>query len=343
MKNNINFKKILKPIIFIVFIIILVLLVFIYSRFNVRINQISNIIEYKDQDFDILSTLDSSDCKSVEFTNGSYDVNTLGNYELEITATNKYNHSKVFIFNYIVKDTTEPIVELTKNEVTFVEGKEFYPEDYCNVEDNDDNLTISYEGNFDKMDVGTHSVVITATDSSGNVGKSNELKITVNRATKADFRTVKLGDSYEDVIRYETIELQNNGVALYGKMNIPGTSNYSVSTTWQFYYFFNKKNQLQTIFIKYIPNYGREKNILHIGAFLNMQAYLKKQFGNPSISNSIEDLQLNFDHYQYGTDVAVSVWDKKDKQVGLFMGMDQTFNVENKSDTLGVMVSIDKN
>lgn len=342
MKNNTNFKKILKPIIFIVFIIVLVLSVLIYSRFNVRINQISNIIEYGDKDFDILNTLDVSNCESVEITNGFYDVNTFGDYQLEFTATNKYNHSKVFNFNYSVKDTTEPIVELTKSEITIVEGKKFRPENYCKIEDNDDNLTISYEGNFDNKDVGTHNVVITATDSSGNVGKSNELKITVNRATKADFRTVKLGDSYENVKRYETIELENDGVALYGKVNIPGTSNYPMATTWQFYYLFNKNNQLQTILIKYVPNYGREKNILHIEAFLNMQAYLSKQFGSPSIKNSSGDLQLNFDHYQYGTDTAVSVWNKKDKQIGLFMGMDPSFSVGNQSDTLGIMVTIDK-
>lgn len=340
MKNNLN--KMLKLIIFIVFVVALILSVLIYSRFNVRINQISNIIEYGDKDFDIFSTLDVSNCESVEITNGDYDVNTFGEYQLEFTATNRYNHSKVFNFNYSVKDTVEPIVELTKNEITIVEGKEFNPENYCSVDDNDDNLTISYEGDFDNTDVGTHSVIITATDSSGNVGKSNELKITVNRATKADFRTVKLGDSYEDVIKYETIELQNNGVALYERMNIPATNNYPMVTTWQFYYFFNKNNKLQTIFIKYVPNYGREKNILHIEAFLNMQEYLKKQFGNPSISNSKEDLLLNFNHYEYGTDVAVSVWEKKDKQVGLFMGMDKTFNIENKNDTFGVMVSIDK-
>lgn len=132
---------------------------------------------------------------------GGYDASTLGVYNVVLTATDTYGQTSTFTLKVHVVDVKDPAVALaTGKTLTFNYGTTLKISDlkgYFVATDNGtshggtvsvtsftlDSLALTADKTFTTTDVGTHTLAVTATDSSGNTGvKSFSLTVKDNVA-----------------------------------------------------------------------------------------------------------------------------------------------------------------
>ncbi len=130
--------------------------------------------------------------KNVELSEGDALLNTAdtGTYEVDIKY--KYNgHEFSKKLDYIVEDTTPPLLLNSGWETMHKAGKAFDLNDYVGFVDNyDRNVSLSYTGDIDPNTVGDYPLHAVAADSSGNVTEWDVTISVVNEVPKpADNRT----------------------------------------------------------------------------------------------------------------------------------------------------------
>lgn len=108
---------------------------------------------------------------------GDYDLSTIGNYPLTITATSN-NNSTIETLNINVVDTTKPILKIVFQEILVYLGTDFNADPKMNLltayDNYDKDLTdrITFQGDVNTEKVGTYPVVYMVSDSSGNVSET---------------------------------------------------------------------------------------------------------------------------------------------------------------------------
>ncbi|MEG1009662.1 MAG: hypothetical protein RSF67_07635, partial [Clostridia bacterium] len=93
------------------------------------------------------------------------DVNKVGKYTVTFTATDANNNKEVITKNFIVKDTTKPVIIINPIDVLILEGEDYDLTTGVVVTDNIDKvIAISDIKTTTLLNVGNHKVTYTATD-----------------------------------------------------------------------------------------------------------------------------------------------------------------------------------
>ena len=153
---------------------------------TIEISDPNIIVEVNDQNFsdeslkDYIKAYDYKD-NEIPFENltimGNYDLSTIGNYPLTITATSN-NNSTIETVNINVVDLTKPIFNVVSQEILVYLGTDFNADPKMNLifaNDNyDQNITdrITYTGEVNTDKVGLYPVIYTVSDTSGNISET---------------------------------------------------------------------------------------------------------------------------------------------------------------------------
>ncbi len=156
---------------------------------------------------------------------GYIDTALLGDYKVDCEVTNGIFHAKKqFVFSVI--DTQEPVI-VGPEKIKIPSGKTFDASEYYKVEDFESGLEQSIVTNptVDSNTLGTSYVVLSVSDSSGNIGKQyisvdvTKLSIEEEKALIAINQFVADGNSRSEVNSYvyvyKTGEIGTNGVDYY--------------------------------------------------------------------------------------------------------------------------------
>ena len=186
-----------------------------FSRINVHIiddeepNIIMNdhiSISYK-QDFDINNYLNYTDnastpCSVVVL--GEYENKVVGDYELTVLVTDASNNTAEKEIYLNIYDNVKPII--TCNDRIDVEfDKEIDLEDYIKVIDEYDGIIDFEYTDFDKSKLGESTILITATDSSGNVSTKEVVINVCDKTAPIILINEKELDINEDYDLYQNI------------------------------------------------------------------------------------------------------------------------------------------
>jgi len=156
---------------------------------TIEISDKNIIVEVNDQDFnneslkDYIKAYDSKG-NEIAFENltimGNYNLSTIGNYPLTITATSN-NNSTIETININVVDLTKPVFNIVSQEILVYLGTDFSVDPKTNLifayDNYDQNITdrITYTGEVDTDKVGLYPIIYTVSDTSGNLSQ-----VTVN-------------------------------------------------------------------------------------------------------------------------------------------------------------------
>ena len=107
------------------------------------------------------------------------NVDVVGSYTVTFKATDENGNVATETRSFEVKDTTPPVITPDENNVYEIRAFEEIPEFKATAIDNyDKDVTVKIANNIDNTNVGTYTVIFTATDKAGNEAKeTREFKV----------------------------------------------------------------------------------------------------------------------------------------------------------------------
>ena len=164
-------------------------------KVTTEINLASNLsIEYMSNTYlyDLISITDGT----ITDANTLIDTSNIGEKEITINYKDSNNHKKKYSFNINIRDSVNPILNISKNIYVNVNSSlDLYTYIFCG--DNETrNVNLNITGDYDLNTIGDYPLEITATDNSNNiVNKSTTLHV-IEATNKDQTETVGKPLSY---------------------------------------------------------------------------------------------------------------------------------------------------
>jgi lipoprotein-anchoring transpeptidase ErfK/SrfK len=199
-----------KLLLILAFVFLFVLIFFDFYNFKVVLNDDLS-VPYK-ADASVSDFVSSIQNGTINNLNEAVDTSTIGEKEITLNITNKFNEQKTYTFKINVVDKEAPKIKGVVNRISYF-GDTIDMVSYLTVTDNSgETIEPQINGDYDFNTPGIYNLTVTATDSAGNVA-SVPFTLTVKKEYK---------NSY-----YIRINRIQNIVRVYG---LDGDGNYDVLT-----------------------------------------------------------------------------------------------------------------
>ena len=161
-------------------------------------------------------------------SDGGFDSDKLGKYEVKYIATTPKGKSGEFTFDISVIDTVAPKLEFDKTDFKIAKGSSFDIDSRATITDKDQNVELKTNGNLNLEKEGEYTVDYIAVDSSGNESEPVKVKISVVDRSGADFRNACFGDDAATIKDFETLNFDSlhstNDVLIFNGEDIGGVA-----------------------------------------------------------------------------------------------------------------------
>ncbi len=116
--------------------------------------------------------------KSVDCIFGTVDTHSVGEKSLPVKAADEFNNTGLEYITVYVVDTKKPVISVDTTPIV-VEVNETYITPYCEVTDNSNEVIECNYNEVDTSEIGSHTIIFTATDSSGNKADNVVIQVEV--------------------------------------------------------------------------------------------------------------------------------------------------------------------
>ncbi len=192
-----------------------------------------------DQDGDVTSSI------TVTLDNYTGNEGTLGDYNVEFTATDSAGNSSSITVIFRVVDVTDPVINLVGSTSIFIEyGNTWSEPGYSCTDNYDPTCSVVVTGTVNNSILGTYTLYYDATDSTGNTAVQKTRTVVVQDTTPAVITLngsstvyIEFGSNYTEEGATWTDAYDGSGSA-----TISGTVNVGVLGTYTLYYDYTDTN-----------------------------------------------------------------------------------------------------
>ena len=279
--------------------------------------------------FDLLKSVSYDSALTVKINDkGDFNTNKPGTYTITYNFADADNKSEDITFQYTVKDTVAPTINLHKDEIYIKQGETFDINTYASATDKSKNTEINYDGNLDLNKEGVYNISVYATDDSNNKSSSKDLKVNVINRDDCIVRNVKFGDSKEIVELFEDAE----PASYYDEYKDDTQLIYTLKLNGidtELWYMFNDNKLTKIAYLNTSTHVNAQS---YINDFDEIEEILESKYGKPDEKNKKNNLKNYYtsegDAIMMGYGLRIYTWNKEGYTITHYCTSDDSYGID---------------